>query len=77
MKVAQLRYDNGSISHDIVLMCDKVYLQKGTHYHGGDYVGAGYHGSLFSGVYAFTIIGIKKNTPVVVRAVPENKVEGD
>ena len=36
MKVTQLFYAQGAISQNTVLMCEEVYLQKGTHYHDRD-----------------------------------------
>ena len=38
MKVAQLFYAQGAISQDTVLICEEVYLQKGTQYHDGECV---------------------------------------
>ena len=54
-----------------------MYFQKRTQYHGGIYVDAVGDGNLFSGIFVFLIVRIKRNVPVVVRAVPENKVKGD
>ena len=70
-------YEQGSISQDIVFMCKEMYLQKGTQYNGGNYDDADGQGNLFSGIFVFWICGNKKNVPVVVPAVPENKINGD
>ena len=36
--MAQLLYAQGAISQDTVLMCEELYLQKGTQYHDEDCV---------------------------------------
>ena len=40
-------------------MCDEMYLQKGTHYLGGNYVGAVGHGNILSGIFLFMIVESK------------------
>lgn len=77
MKAASLLLQSGSISSDVILMADEMYLQKGTQYHGGTYVGANNEGELFSGITVFMIVGLKKSVPIVVRAVPETSINGE
>jgi len=76
MKAAELLLHQGSISSDIVLMADEMYLQKGTQFHGGEYVGANSDGDLFGGIMVFMIVGLKKSVPIVVRSLPETSLNG-
>lgn len=77
MKAATLLLHDGSISSDVILMADEMYLQKGTQFHGGAYIGANSEGELFSGITVFMIVGLKKSVPIVVRAVPETSINGE
>ena len=40
VKALKILHEQGKISMDCVLMVDEMYLQKATHYHSGEYVGA-------------------------------------
>ena len=58
-------------------MFDEMYLQKREEYAGGKLIGADTVGNLFKDIVCFMITGLKENTPVVVKAVPEVEVNGD
>ena len=58
-------------------MADEMYLDKGTQFHGGQYIGADEDGALYKGVVVFMIVGLKKSIPIVVKATPEKSVHGD
>ena len=77
LNVAKALLDKGCISQDIIVLCDEMYLQKETQYHGGSYVGADEDGNFYSGIIVMMIIGLKKSIPVVVRALPETKITGE
>ena len=46
-------------------MVDEMYLQKATHYHSGEYVGADEDGNLYKGIVAFMIVRLKESIPYV------------
>ena len=77
MTAAKTLLKEGCISADVILMSDEMYLQKSTQYHGGEYVGADSNGDLFSGINVFMIVGLQKSVPIVVRASPETKMNGE
>lgn len=76
MKAAEMLLHQGSISSDVVLMADEMYLQKGAQFHGGEYIGGNCDGELFGGIMVFMIVGLKKSVPVVVRSLPETSLNG-
>ena len=55
---------------------DEMYLQK-CEYTGGQLVGAATNGELYKGIVSFMIIGIKQNTPYIIKSVPEIKIHKD
>lgn len=67
----------GKLSQDCILMLDEMYLQKGTQFHGGKYVGADETGNLYKGIMIFMISGLKETVPTVVKVCPEVTVTGD
>ena len=77
LKAVRRLREGGSISADCVLMADEMYLQKGTQYQGGQYVGADEDENLYKGVVVFMIVGLKESIPYVVQAVPEVTITGD
>ena len=77
LKVAKKFLDEGNISKDCMVLFDEMYLQKGTHYHGGKHVGADEDGNFFKGVVCFMIVGLQKSVPIVAKTVPETCVSGD
>ena len=46
IKAAKVLKENNSISEDIILMADELYLQKSAQYSGGQYVGTDEKGNL-------------------------------
>ena len=64
-KALKILHEQGKISKDCVLMVDEMYLQKATHYHSGEYVGADEDGNLYKGIVAFMIVRLKESIPYV------------
>ena len=58
-------------------MVDEMYLQKGTQFHGGEYIGADEDGNLYKGIVVLMIAGLKKCIPYVIKACPEISINGD
>ena len=67
----------GEISSDLILMVDEMYLQKGTQFHGGKYIGADEDGNLYKGIVVLMIAGLKKSIPCIIKACPEISINGD
>ena len=76
IKALKLLREKGKISEDLVLMADEMYLQKATDFSGGEYIGADDEGTLYKGVVAFMVVGIKQSIPYVVKATPEVTIKG-
>ena len=76
LKTARLLHENGSISTDVILMADEMYLQAGSQYHAGEYVGSDPDGKLYKGIFCFMLVGLQESVPIIVRAVPECTVTG-
>jgi hypothetical protein len=76
LKTAKLLRENGSISDDVILILDEMYLQKCEEYFAGESIGADEKGELYKGVVCFMIVGLKNNIPYVVKALPEKEITG-
>ena len=70
LKAAKLLLENSSISKDIVVLFDKMYLQKCVQYCGGEFFGSNINNELYKSIVCFMIIGLKENVPYVVKAAP-------
>ena len=57
-------------------MADEMYIEKGTQYHSGNYIGADDKGALYKGIVAFMIVDLRKNIPYIVKASPEVTISG-
>ena len=77
IKTLRLLHENGTISTDVILMADEMYLQASTQYHAGDYVGSDADGKLYKGIFCFMVVGLRESVPIIVRAVPECTVNGE
>ena len=77
MKAAKMLFGQGLISEDIILMTDEMYLQKGTQFQGGEYIGANADGEMYKGIVVFMINGLQSTVPMVIRASPEVSLQGD
>lgn len=75
MATATLLRNKNSISSDVVLMFDELYLQKCEEYVGGQTFGADEDGNLYKGMMTFMIVGICKNVPHVLHMAPENRID--
>ena len=64
------------ISEDFVLMADETYLQKGSKLAGRDFIGAKKDDNLQKGI-VFMVVGVKTNTPHVIKASPEVSIHGN
>ena len=68
--------DKVAISKDIILMVDKMYLQKCIQYAGGQYIGTDSRKNFYKGIVVFMIQGLKESVPIVVKASPEVTLTG-
>ena len=71
LKAAKLLRENGSISDDVILILDEMFLQKCEEYFAGESIGADENGQLYKGVVCFMIVGLKSNVLYLVKALPE------
>ena len=76
-KWAKLLKDDGKISSDTCLIFDEMYLQKCEEYTGGQLIGVATNGELCTGIVSSMIIGIKQNTPYIIKSVLEIKIHAD
>ena len=76
MKAVKLLLNERKIDKDIVLSTDEMYLQKELQYQQGKLIGCDENGNLLKEIMTFMIVGVRKNVPFVVKAVPESKIEG-
>ena len=72
MKAAKVLKENNSISEDIILMADELYLQKSTQ----QSVRTDEKRNPSKGVVVFMIHGLKSSVPIVVKALLEVTVNG-
>ena len=77
LKAAKLLLDNQKISKDVVLLMDEMYLQKGLQFQDGKVYGGDCDGNLYKGIMTFMIVGLRKNIPFVIKAVPETRINGN
>ena len=75
LKSAKLLLNEKKMDKDVILLLDEMYLQKEVQYHQGQLLGTDQDGNLYKGIVTFMIVGLRKNIPFVVRAVPESKIE--
>ena len=75
LKKVIIRQDK--ISSDVCLTFDEMCLQKCEEYTGGRLVGAATNSVLYTGIVSFMIIGIKQNTPYIIKSLPEIKIHAD
>ena len=76
LKAVKLLLEQGQISKDVVLLLDKMYVQKCLQYHDGRVYGSDAEGKLCKGIMAFLIVGLKNNIPFVIKSIPKSKIEG-
>ena len=76
MKALKIMLDKGEISKDVVLMSDKMYLQKEVQYISREYVGADEDGSIYKCVVVLMVQGLQKSSVFVIKACPKVKVVG-
>ena len=70
LKAAKLLLENSSISEDIVVLFDEMYLQKCVEYCRGEFFGSNINNELYKSIVWFIIIGLKENVQYVVQAAP-------
>ena len=75
--VAKALKESGSISTDVIVIFDEIYLQKCEEYFGGETFGVDENGDIFKGMLCFMLVGLKSNTPFIIKCVPEREVNGD
>ena len=69
------KLENGSVSQDVMLLHDEIYVQKSEEYVGGVSYVTDASGLLYKGVVCFMIIGLKSNVPYIIRSVPETEIK--
>ena len=77
VKAAKALKEKSELSDEIILVADEMYLQKGTQFHGGNYVGADEKGELYKGIVVFMINGLKQTVPTVINAYPETIIKAN
>ena len=65
-----------SISEDIVILYDEMYLEQCDEYSGGKVEGSDTDGNLYTGIVCFMIVGLKSSESYVIRAVPKVHLSG-
>ena len=71
VKSVQILKENDSMSEEVVLMCDEMYLQKSEDMIGNRLVGVDEQSNLYRGIIFFIMIGLKSCVPYVIKAIPE------
>ena len=74
MKTAQALLQARTISTDVMLLFDEMYLQKTEEYVGGGSYGVDEEGNMYKGVICFMIVGLRKNVSYVIKSVMETKI---
>ena len=69
--------ENGSISQDVMLLHDEIYVQKNEEYVGGMSYGTDANGQLCKGVVWIMTVGLKYNVPYIIPSVPETDIKGN
>ena len=77
LKAAKLLLENGSISKDIVVLFDGMYLQKCVEYCGGVFFGSNINNEPCKSIVCFMIIGLKENVPYVGKAAPVTLINSE
>ena len=77
IKTANLLYENGSLSKDIMLIFDEMYLQKCVEYTGGEIIGLSDENEVYKSILCFMIVGLKENLPYMIKATPVTKLSND
>ena len=77
LKAAKALLEEGKIDSNIVLLADEMYLFKEEQFQQGDMYGKDENGEFYKGVVIFHIIGLQKNIPIVIKAVPETTISGE
>ena len=58
-------------------MVDEMYLQKGTQFHSGEYIGANEDNELYKEIMVFMIANLKNTDLLVIKACPGVTVNGE
>ena len=70
LKATKLLLENSSISKDLVVLFNEMYLEKCVEYYGGELFGSNINNKLYKSIVCLMIIGLKENVPYVVKAAP-------
>ena len=76
LKAAKVFLEQRKTGTDVALLLDEVYIQKDSQYQDGKLVDAVNEGNLYKGVIKFMINSLTKSNVVVIKAIPEKKIEG-
>ena len=61
--------EKGHLFQGCVLLVDEMYPQKGTQFHGGEYIGANENDELYKGIMVFMITSLKKHYRQLLKLV--------
>ena len=75
IEAAKLLKEANSISNDVILVSDEMYLQKKVQYFCGRYVSADSNGNIHKGI-VFMMQGLKKICANCYQACPETMING-
>lgn len=76
LKAFQIKRDEGKILNYLIMMVNKMYLQKSTECQAGEYVGSDKEDNLFKGIMTFIMIELKQSVLFVVQVILEVTSEG-
>ena len=76
MSLKKTLKENKSISENVTLLFDEMYLQKCKEYVDCEMVETDEDGELYKGVVCFMIIALKSNIPDIISTVPGKEIRG-
>ena len=78
VEALKVMLEEDKVSCDCALLIDEMILQKDSQYHGGGMHGMNEHGEFYTGVVAFMVVGLNKESiPFVVKACPVVNLSGE
>ena len=77
MKFLKSLLDNDSLSKDLIVIFDEMYLQKCAEYSAGEIIGINEDKQCYKSVVSFMVVGLKKSISCVIKAVPIVKLSSD
>ena len=75
--ISSLIANSENVSRDMCLLIDEMYLQPEARYDGVSIVGVSEEKELYTSVVCFMLVSLKKPNPIVIRALPVTKLNGN